>query len=97
MVLKEKLNFYSAIESIIDILQENQSEVFRKRVIKNNKKGLKTIMNNKRVISVSKNNIDKFLGVKKFKHGEIENKPLVGVCTGLAWTEVGGGGKLKQL
>ena len=42
------------------------------------------------IISVSKNNIDKFLGVKKFKYGEIENKSLVGVCTGLAWTEVGG-------
>ena len=26
----------------------------------------------------------------RFKFGEIESKSLVGVCTGLAWTEVGG-------
>ena len=37
-----------------------------------------------------KRNIENYLGVKKFKFGEIENKSLVGVCTGLAWTEVGG-------
>ena len=55
------------------------------------RKALKNIiMNNKKIISISKNNIENFLGVKKFKYGEIENKSLVGVCTGLAWTEVGG-------
>ena len=26
----------------------------------------------------------------KFKHSEIEDKDLVGITTGLAWTEVGG-------
>ena len=30
------------------------------------------------------------MGVKKFKFGEMKIKLLVGVCTGLAWTEVGG-------
>ena len=35
-------------------------------------------------------NIKNYLGVKKFKFGEIESKYLTGVCTGLAWTEVGG-------
>ena len=47
-------------------------------------------MNKKRSLSISKNNVENYLGVKKFKFGEIENKSLVGVCTGLAWTEVGG-------
>ena len=47
-------------------------------------------MKKKRSLSISKNNVENYLGVKKFKFGEIENKSLVGVCTGLAWTEVGG-------
>ena len=34
--------------------------------------------------------LDDYLGVKKFKHGEIEEQDKVGVVTGLAWTEVGG-------
>ncbi len=34
--------------------------------------------------------IQKFLGVPKFKHGEIEDKNQIGMSTGLAWTEVGG-------
>ena len=82
----------SAIESIIrHFTRESGVRSLERELSKIIRKALKTIiMNKKRVISVSKNNIDKFLGVKKFKHGEIENKSLVGVCTGLAWTEVGG-------
>ena len=34
--------------------------------------------------------IKSFLGVEKFKYGEIEEENRVGVVTGLAWTEVGG-------
>ena len=41
-------------------------------------------------IKVTRRNIEKYLGVKRFRHGEIEHDDLVGVTTGLAWTEVGG-------
>ncbi|MBT8764104.1 endopeptidase La [Desulfohalobiaceae bacterium Ax17] len=41
-------------------------------------------------VQVSKSNIGTYLGVPKVRHGEREEKPLVGVTTGLAWTEVGG-------
>ena len=34
--------------------------------------------------------MSKYLGVPKFKHSEIEDKDMVGLTTGLAWTEVGG-------
>ncbi|GJM14720.1 MAG: Lon protease [Thermodesulfobacteriota bacterium] len=33
---------------------------------------------------------DNYLGIAKFKHGEIEEKDHIGMSTGLAWTEVGG-------
>ncbi|MFL2661699.1 MAG: endopeptidase La [Alphaproteobacteria bacterium] len=82
----------TAIESIIrHYTRESGVRSLEREISKIIRKALKIIiMNKKRAISVSKNNIEKYLGVKKFKYGEIENKSLVGVCTGLAWTEVGG-------
>jgi len=41
-------------------------------------------------VRVTKRNLEKFSGVKKYRYGEAELEDLVGVTTGLAWTEVGG-------
>lgn len=41
-------------------------------------------------IDVTSENLEKYLGVRKFRFGEAEEHDLVGVTTGLAWTEVGG-------
>ena len=41
-------------------------------------------------VSVTPENIEDFLGVARFRFGEIEVADQVGVTTGLAWTEVGG-------
>ena len=48
------------------------------------------LMGEAETIKVTRRNIEKYLGVKRFRHGEIEHDDLVGVTTGLAWTEVGG-------
>ncbi|MGB1864385.1 MAG: endopeptidase La, partial [Candidatus Puniceispirillum sp.] len=40
--------------------------------------------------AVTAENLDDYLGVPKFRHGEIEAENQIGVTTGLAWTEVGG-------
>ncbi|MBF95755.1 MAG: Lon protease [Alphaproteobacteria bacterium MarineAlpha9_Bin4] len=48
------------------------------------------VKGNKKNISISANNLQDFLGVKKFRHGEAERKNLVGVTTGLAYTDFGG-------
>jgi len=82
----------SALQSIIrSYTRESGVRNLEREVSKLLRKGLKSIIMKKRKsISVSKRNISDYLGVQKFKYGEIENKPLIGVCTGLAWTEVGG-------
>ncbi|MCU0756393.1 MAG: endopeptidase La [Xanthomonadales bacterium] len=41
-------------------------------------------------IVVSAKNLDKYLGVKRFRYGRAEERDEVGLVTGLAWTEVGG-------
>ena len=41
-------------------------------------------------VKVQPSNINEFLGIKKFKYGELENEDKIGVVTGLAWTEFGG-------
>ena len=41
-------------------------------------------------LNVTSDNISDYLGIKKFRYGKKENDDLIGVVTGLAWTEVGG-------
>ena len=41
-------------------------------------------------VHVTKKNLEKYAGVPRYRSSEIEGKDLIGVCTGLAWTEVGG-------
>jgi ATP-dependent Lon protease len=48
------------------------------------------LMENRQQIRVSRRNLARFAGVRKFRYGEAEHEDLVGVSTGLAWTEVGG-------
>jgi len=43
-----------------------------------------------RKIQVTPRNVDKYLGVKRFRYGLAEERDQVGQVTGLAWTEVGG-------
>jgi len=55
------------------------------------RKAIKEIlMRRLKKITVSRRNLEKFAGVRRFRYGEVEETDLVGVTTGLAWTEVGG-------
>jgi len=55
------------------------------------RKGVKEIVEgSKDKISVTSRNVGHYLGVKKFRFGEIEEEDQIGLTTGLAWTEVGG-------
>jgi len=70
-------------ESGVRSLEREISKLTRKAI-----KDIVTKKENK--IEIKENNVDQYLGVKKFKYGEIEDVDKVGVVTGLAWTEVGG-------
>ena len=41
-------------------------------------------------VKITAKNLDKYAGVRRFRYGEAELEDLVGITTGLAWTEVGG-------
>ena len=55
------------------------------------RKAVKELMiSKKKSVKVTEKTLDEFLGVPKYRYGEIESEDQVGVVTGLAWTEVGG-------
>jgi ATP-dependent Lon protease len=55
------------------------------------RKAIKDIMMGDRpTVHLDRRNLTKYAGVKRFRYGEAETEDLVGVSTGLAWTEVGG-------
>jgi len=42
------------------------------------------------LVSVSKENLDRYLGVTRFRWGQADKENQIGQVTGLAWTQVGG-------
>jgi len=56
------------------------------------RKAVKELMTDKEIksIKVTADNLGDYLGVTKYRFGETEGEDMVGVVTGLAWTEVGG-------
>tara|TARA_B100001121_G_C18689825_1_gene622565 strand:- start:67 stop:2454 length:2388 start_codon:yes stop_codon:yes gene_type:complete len=63
-----------------------EREIFKvsRKVVK------KIVSSEETTVKISKDNISDFLGIKKFKFGELENNDKIGIVTGLAWTEFGG-------
>ncbi len=55
------------------------------------RKAVKEIaLGNTEQVHLTRRNIEKYAGVPRYRHGETELEDLVGLSTGLAWTEVGG-------
>ena len=79
---KEIIRNYTR-EAGVRNLEREISKITRK-VVK------KVVSSEEAKVKVEPNNINDFLGIKKFKYGELESENRVGVVTGLAWTEFGG-------
>ncbi|MBC8392123.1 MAG: endopeptidase La [Deltaproteobacteria bacterium] len=45
---------------------------------------------NRTQFKVSSSSVQKYLGPPQYREGQIEDKDLIGIVTGLAWTQVGG-------
>jgi len=55
------------------------------------RKAIKQIVGgDKKKVNVTSRNLEKYLGVRRFRFGEVEQDDMIGFTTGLAWTEVGG-------
>ena len=55
------------------------------------RKAVKEIVTKKaKKVGITRKNLEKYAGVRRFRYGETEAEDMVGVVTGLAWTEVGG-------
>ncbi len=80
--IKEIIRNYTR-ESGVRNLEREISKVIRKAV-------KKVVNNEEKKVSIDNKNLSDFLGVKKFKYGELESEDRVGIVTGLAWTEFGG-------
>ncbi|WP_075434245.1 endopeptidase La [Buchnera aphidicola] len=75
---------YYTRESGVRNLERSISKICRKSV----KKIL--LDKNKKNIIIKKNNLKKYLGIKKYTYGKISKFNQIGQVTGLAWTEMGG-------
>ncbi len=62
-----------------------------REIFKVSRKVVKKIVNSEEnTVEVNTKNLSDFLGIKKFKFGELESNDKIGIVTGLAWTEFGG-------
>ena len=82
-------------DTIIDIIRYYTKEAgvrsLEREMAKLARKAVTQIMaEDKASVTVTTETLNNFLGVKRFRFGEIDNADQVGVVTGLAWTEMGG-------
>ncbi len=81
-IIKEIIRSYTK-ESGVRNLEREISKVARK-VVK------KVVSGEEKEVNIETKNLPDFLGVPKYKFGELETENRVGIVTGLAWTEYGG-------
>jgi len=81
--VRDMIRYYSR-EAGVRSLERDISKICRK-VVKN-----LLLKPEKTKVSVTPENLNKYLGVRRFNYGLAEEQDQVGQVTGLAWTQVGG-------
>ncbi len=82
--------------AITDIIQHYTREAgvrnLEREISKICRKVVKSLLLKPRgsTVKITPKNIEKYLGVRRFRYGKAEENDQVGQVTGLAWTEVGG-------
>jgi ATP-dependent Lon protease len=83
--------------ALLDIVRHYTREAgvrnLEREIAKISRKAVKQMLEHKteqKSVNVTPRNLDKFLGVRRFRYGKAEDLDRVGQVTGLAWTEVGG-------
>ena len=81
--IRDIVRYYTR-EAGVRNLERDISKIFRKVV-----KEL-LLAKQQQAVEITPENLDKYLGVRRFRYGVAEAANQVGQVTGLAWTEVGG-------
>jgi len=90
---KEELNLEKDVlqDIVRSYTKESGVRNLEREISKISRKTVKNILTSEnKSISINTKNLSDYLGIKKYKYGEIESENKVGVVTGLAWTEFGG-------
>jgi len=80
--IKDIINFYTR-ESGVRELERQLAKICRKAAVKIVEEKIDTVR-------ITKSNLDKYLGNKKYRYDVLNQKSELGLATGLAWTTVGG-------
>ncbi len=80
--LKDLIRYYTR-EAGVRNLERELASLTRKAIKEILQSGVKSIR-------LTRRNLAKYAGIRRFRYGELEEADMVGVSTGLAWTEFGG-------
>ncbi|MEJ1975390.1 MAG: endopeptidase La [Acetobacteraceae bacterium] len=80
--LRDLIRYYTR-EAGVRSLEREIAKLARKAV-------MEIVTKKAKKVAFTRKNLEKFAGVRVFRYGETEDEDMVGVVTGLAWTEVGG-------
>jgi ATP-dependent Lon protease len=80
--LREMIRLYTR-EAGVRNLEREIANLIRKAV-------KEIAVGNATQLHLTRRNLEKYAGVPRYRHSETEQEDMVGVSTGLAWTEVGG-------
>jgi ATP-dependent Lon protease len=80
--LRDLIRYYTR-EAGVRNLERELANLARKSV-------KEILLKNTEQVEITCQSLEKFSGVRRYRYGETEDTDLIGVTTGLAWTEVGG-------